>query len=53
MNNVSMNISEPISDQHKPSFPSAVYPGIDLTSFEHVIFRFSRSSKLSLVAVSL
>lgn len=53
MNNVSMNISVPISDQHKPSFPSDVYRGIDLTSFEHVIFRFSRSAKLSLVAVSL
>ena len=53
MNNVSMNISVPISDQHKPSFPSDVYRGIDLTSFEHVIFRFSRSAKLSLVDVSL
>ena len=53
MDNVLANISVPISDQHKPSFPSDVYPGIDLISFEHVMFRLSRFVKLSLLAVSL
>lgn len=45
MNNASVNISVPISDQHRPSFPSDVYPGIDLTSSEHVMFRLSRFAK--------
>lgn len=53
MNNVALNISVHVFDEHKPSFLSDVYPGIDLTGFEHIMFRFSRSAKLSPMAVSL